>query len=372
MTKYYFPILLTLLFVSIGCKKKKQETDCTDSPPFDRKEMISHLTTQYIIPAYSDYKTKAKSLKDKTKAFTTVTSIDNLLACQQTWRELAESWQNVAFLEFGPAENIGLRSQTNIYPTDTNKINSNISNSNYNIALPSNYVAKGIQALDYLFFLPNRTSSDIVQYYSNSTNGKQYLESLTNELYSNASTVFSDWENSATAFINNTSDNAQGSAVSNIVNALSAHYETYVRKGKVGIPVGIFNGFSQTPMPAHSEAYYSGHSVTLLVQEMKAIKQFMNGETFTDQVNGLGLDDYMKYTEAKKDDLELSKAINNQISQIIAEANSLDSPLSEIVNSKPTESKALYQSMQKLVPLIKVDLTSALGVLITYQDNDGD
>jgi hypothetical protein len=31
-----------------------------------------------------------------------------------------------------------------------------------------------------------------------------------------------------------------------------------------------------------------------------------------------------------------------------------------------------YEELQKLVPFIKVDMTSGLGVLITYQDNDGD
>ena len=43
----------------------------------------------------------------------------------------------------------------------------------------------------------------------------------------------------------------------------------------------------------------------------------------------------------------------------------------DIIYNKPMVQET-YQELQKLVPLIKVDMTSALGVLITYQDNDGD
>ena len=39
-------------------------------------------------------------------------------------------------------------------------------------------------------------------------------------------------------------------AISNIINALCLHYEFYVRRGKVGLPIGVFNGFShQEPRP---------------------------------------------------------------------------------------------------------------------------
>lgn len=370
MKSYYFPLLLILLSISTSCKKKDLETE--SNTPFDRKEMVSQMTTQYIIPAYSDYKTKTASLDSKVGKFAMNPTLENFIDCQEAWKETAKSWQKIAFLEFGPAENIGLRSQTNIYPVDTTKINDNISTSNYNLDLPANYVAKGLQALDYLLYLPNKTNQDIVQYYVNSQNAISYLNAITNLLSNQALTVFNEWEDIATEFINNTSNNAQGSAVSNIVNALSAHYETYIRKGKVGIPVGIFNGFSQNPMPQHTEAYYSEYSIELLIESITAIDYFINGKSFNGNSIGLGLDDYILYTEAKKDNIALSTVINNRIASIQTAIDKLELPLSEAVIINTSESKAIYQSMQKLVPLIKVDLTSALGVLITYQDNDGD
>ena len=68
----------------------------------------------------------------------------------------------------------------------------------------------------------------------------------------------------------------------------------------------------------------------------------------------------------------LSIATNNQFQLIKDNLSQLNDPLSnEILTNKVNVSNA-YENMQQLVPLIKVDMTSALGVLITYQDNDGD
>jgi predicted lipoprotein len=70
--------------------------------------------------------------------------------------------------------------------------------------------------------------------------------------------------------------------------------------------------------------------------------------------------------------MQLSKVIDNQIVTILEELNNYNNPLSdEIINNKDDLLNS-YEELQKLVPFIKVDMTSGLGVLITYQDNDGD
>jgi hypothetical protein len=69
---------------------------------------------------------------------------------------------------------------------------------------------------------------------------------------------------------------------------------------------------------------------------------------------------------------DLSTLIENQINTIISNLNGLNDPLSNEVLVNSQEVSGVYQSMQMLVPSIKVEMTSALGVLITYQDSDGD
>ena len=83
-------------------------------------------------------------------------------------------------------------------------------------------------------------------------------------------------------------------------------------------------------------------------------------------------DDYMNFVNAEYNSESLSNVINNKFNEISNGLNSLNDPLSNEVTINKTGVQEVYQELQQLVPFIKVDMTSALGVLITYQDNDGD
>ena len=56
----------------------------------------------------------------------------------------------------------------------------------------------------------------------------------------------------------------------------------------------------------------------------------------------------------------------------MTDLGSLNDPLSNEVTTNVSGVATTYQSMQFLVPTIKVDMCAALGVLVTYQDSDGD
>jgi predicted lipoprotein len=362
--------ILVFLILAVQCKEKPTE----NSPEkYDTKAMVTNVATNYIIPAYSNYKDETVTLLDLMNAFTSSPSELNLTNCQNQWKETALAWQNVAMLEFGPAEGMSLKAQTNIFPVDTTLIKSNIASNTYNLQLPSNFDAKGLQSLDYLLFLPAMTHAEIVTYYINTTNAKIYLTSVATELNTNATSVFNDWNTTyKTSFINTIESNAVGTSVSNMINALSLHFEAFVRKGKVGIPLGIFNGISQQTMPGHVEGLYSGNSIDLAVQTMQSIKDYLNGKTFNSSTNGEGLSDYLDFVKAQNNGQNLSVVIDDKIDLISTNLNALSPTINDAIINNNTAVHTVYQSMQQLVPLIKIDMTSNLGVLISYQDSDGD
>ena len=364
-------IFIMVALLGESCKKKPKPT----SPEsYNKKEMLTNVVTNYIIPAYDDYQSKVESLHLLLLDFVNLPTEVKLNTCRGQWKEVALAWQNIAMFEFGPASNISFKAQTNIYPTDTALIQNSISLGTYDLQLPSNFKAKGIQAIDYLLFLPNKTDVEIVNYYLNNTNAKDYLTSVSQELKTNALNIYSEWSTSyQTTFINNSESNASGSSVSNLLNALSLHYETYTRKGKVGIPLGVFNGISQQALPHLVEATYSDFSKELLIQQMKALKKVIKGTHFSSQINGDGFDDYLDHVKAQYNGENLSMQIISKIDAIIAEVENLNGTLKEeIINNQSQLKNGLYTLMQQLVPLIKVEMTSALGVQITYQDTDGD
>jgi predicted lipoprotein len=370
MNKFIIGSLVLFLGLAVQCKEKPSDNS---TEKYDTKVMTTNVATNYIVPAYSNYTSETALLLDLVNTFSSSSSESNLTACQNQWKVTALAWQNVAMLEFGPAEGMSLKSQTNIFPVDTALIKSHITSNSYDLQLPSNFDAKGLQSLDYLLFLPSMTEAEIVAYYTSTPNAKIYLNSVTAELKTNAETVYNTW-NSAykTTFINNIESNAIGTSVSDMMNALSLHFEAFVRKGKIGVPLGIFNGISQQTMPGHVEGLYSGYSVDLALQSIKAIKDYINGKTFSSTTNGEGLSNYLDFVKAQNNSQNLSVVIDDKLEIITTNLNALSTTVNDAINSNNAAVHTVYQSMQQLVPLIKVEMNSNLGVLISYQDSDGD
>ena len=339
---------------------------------FQRTEMLQNLCDNYIIPAYNNFNTQTSNLKNSTTTFSNERTVENLVAMKNQWREALLVWQDVSFLDFGPSEFVVLKNQVNLFPVDTALIKNNIAFGDYNLDYSSNNVAKGFQALDFLLNQPNYTDEDLVNYFVNDDDATAYLSDITSNLEVNSQAVVDSWSTYRTTFIDNSTSTAAGSSVSNLVNGLCSYYETYIRKGKIGLPLGIFNGFSQQEMPELVECYFYQQSLPFAHRAVESMKKYINGQSYENGTEGLGLDDYMDHVNATSGNLNLSADINNQIDEILSGLLNINDPLSNEIMTNKDGVTTCYSKLQELVPLMKIDMTSALGVLITYQDNDGD
>ena len=139
--KFYNIIFLgltTLTLVATKCK----DPETPEVENYDKVTMLTNIANNYIQPAYSNFSTQANTLKNNVSTFTNTPNTTNLETCQNQWKMTCLAWQDVAMLEFGPANSLSLRSQTNIFPVDTTLINSNITSNTYNLQTPSNFDAK--------------------------------------------------------------------------------------------------------------------------------------------------------------------------------------------------------------------------------------
>ncbi|HLU84433.1 MAG TPA: imelysin family protein [Vicingaceae bacterium] len=367
-------VILALLLIA-GCSKDDKKDNNTTDPveEYDREVMLTNYADAYILPAYSAYTSGIDSLKAAAINFNSTLNVTSLNQLRIKWENALLLWQDVGFLEFGPAQNISLRSQTNVYPIDTVLVTNNIAAGSYNLQLASNFDAKGLQAVEYLINGTGNNDNDIVTYFSNTTNASTYLIDVITDLETNANYVNNEWISTYRSnFIANSASNAQGSSVSDIVNAISLHYETFIRKGKIGLPAGVFNGFSQLPMPEHVEAYHYEQSLPFVYRSLVSLQKFIKGEHYASSVNGEGLEDYLNFVRAQSGGQPLSTLINNQFINISGELANINDPLSNEVVNNNQGVRDVYQQMQQMVPFIKVETANALDVMITYQDNDGD
>lgn len=367
-----FKFLYVLLVFSLLATKCKDKNNVQSVDNFDRETLLTEVTINYIIPAYENYQAKTAILESDIKTFGNNLIETNLESCRASYILARTAWQEVAMLEFGPAANIGLRSQSNLYPVDTSIVQNNISANTWDLASVSNYKAKGFEAIDYLLYKSNLSNSELINYFANNTSAFNYLIEVAEDINSNASIVNNDWSDYQTEFIADNTDNAIGSSISDLLNSLSLHFETFIRKGKVGIPLGIFSGITQTTLPNNVEGNYSNQSLAFLKQSILNTKYLFFGYSNNGSNNFQGFDDYLDHINYQYGNDKLSLAIENNLNEIESKIDALENSLKNNLDNNYDDVKALYNLLQQTVPLIKVEATSALGVLVSYQDNDGD
>jgi predicted lipoprotein len=145
-----------------------------------------------------------------------------------------------------------------------------------------------------------------------------------------------------------------------MVNAMILHYERFLRDGKIGIPAGVRS--AGVPRPTATEAYHGGYSAELAVANLQEFKSLFTGG------GGSGLDDYLDFMESQ----DLASDISTGMDQAITDAQALTDPLSENIENDNESVITVFTSLQEILVLLKVDMTSILGITINYQDNDGD
>jgi uncharacterized protein len=96
-------------------------------------------------------------------------------------------------------------------------------------------------------------------------------------------------------------------------------------------------------------------------------------QTLFNGKSGMGLDDYLIALNLKSsDNLSLESKINKQFLTVITSINYLSEPFDkELINNNPAVEK-VWTECKLLLVLLKVDLTSSLGITITLNDTDGD
>lgn len=362
-----------LLILLLGACKKNPDVEKNDGNGMDRKEVLTHYADSVIIPGYAGFKTHFDRMINAGESFVSDPTINALSSFRTEWANAYIQWQKVELLDFGPAEYYTLRNFYNIYPADTAGMVANYSNTNANLDVPASYSQQGFPALDYLI---NGVASDdaaIVSYYKGDGKRGAYIQRLLDRMTSLLGSVMSEWNGSyRNTFIEKTGLDIS-SSTSKMVNGIVLHYERYIRSGKVGIPSGVMlNGVIA---PEKVEAFYKKDiSLALAQSAHDAYISFFNGKTSGSDKEGPSLKSYLDALDAKdpQSGKLLSQLINEQFNIVRSGMNSLKPSFYEQINTDNEAMKMVFTDMQAAVRMLKVDMTSAMSITITYTDNDGD
>jgi uncharacterized protein len=363
-------MLATLLLFFIACKPSKESKD-DNLMLFDKEAMLKHYSLNLILSAYNQCSIQLSKLQQSIVSYKAAPTASAFLAIRAAFDTAYVSYQHCALYEFGPAETIQLRLNMNVFPTDTVQIKNNISNGTYDLNAANNLDAKGFPALDYLLFLKGSNLQSSFNAFANDNLAEkrlQYLERAAQDMQVKITFVNGEWRSNYKNTFNASLDASIGSALGNLINQLNYELEQ-VKNLKLGIPLGKKTlGVVQ---PHLSEALYSERSIALLKANLANIENVYYGKNQSG-ADGLGIDDYIIALNSQYNGSTLSNAIRNQLNAVNTQLATLQSPIALAVVNENAKVNNLYIEIQKLVVLLKSDLPSALGVVITYQDGDGD
>lgn len=355
MKRITFLLFSGLLLLTSACGPDNATPEENPTPVnFDRRAMLTNWSEEVITPAYRNIYSELGLLDFARDNYMVEPSAEHFAALKLAFDNVYLKWQGLSPFLFGKAEEIRLRGRMNTYPTNESLIEENINDPfSVNFDLPSQTAAQGLPALDYLLYGPEAATRFTDEKY------RLYLSLLIDQMISLTHNAYMDWEASTEAFVQNDGNSATAS-IDRMVNDYIFHYEKFLRAGKVGIPAGVF---SDTPLPDRTEAHYSGNSKALYLAALAASKAFFSEH---------GLAQYLDALNVMRDGELLSTKINNQFSAIEGAAQPVGLDFAEQILTDNSKMLRLYDEMQRLVVLLKVDMLQALSINVDYVDADGD
>ena len=358
--------LTVLLFISCG---EDDPISVSNTDTYNRAAMLTNWADNIIIPAYTDYGAKLASLKTATTTFTATQNQANLTSLRAEYFEAYKTWQYVVlFSNVGKALELNVERWVNVYPTNAATIETNITNGSTDLTLSSTNTQQGFPALDYLLYGVGADDTAIIAKY-NTANYRTYLSAVVDRLIALNTPVLNDWNNGYRNTFVASSGNTIGSSVNVMVNDYIFNYEKYFRIYKLGGPLAIFGG---SVRPQDVEAYYGKQSRELCLVALDAIEDFFSGKHYSSVTEGESFKNYLTHLDTQKDGVALAPVMLAQMESARTKINLLNSDFAAQLNSDTAPANTAYTEMQRLVPMLKIDMMSAFNIRFDYIDQDGD
>ncbi|GAA4398930.1 hypothetical protein GCM10023187_10080 [Nibrella viscosa] len=361
---------LMLLVLSGGISACSQPGETVNTGRnFDRKAMLQQYADNLIRPAYADLQAKVNALNTAATIFAGAPTAANLTAVQTTWTDAYTAWQYANAYNFGPAGEEGIRKglieEIGTFPTTTSKVEATIAANNANFN-DFNRDARGLPAVEYLIFNSEGSNAQILTSFQ-LANRRNFLTAATADIKRRVDEVVAGWNTYTNSFVSRNGTDA-GSATSELYNEFIRSYES-IKNFKVALPLGKRPGQTAAE-PARAEGYYSGQSLLFIKNHLTAIENIWYGRS-RDGKAGVGFKEYLENVEGGQ---ALVASTEAQLGNVRKALNALPEtvPLSQQIRTNPAAVENVLNECQKLTRFFKSDMSSLLGIAITFASGDGD
>lgn len=375
----HFSLYLLIVCCIFSCSN---DDVVTPVDTFDRTTLLESQLQKVILPRLDKTKESVDKLQTDVSAFVQNPTISNLQIARVQWIEAYKQWITISFLDFGPGdgsfgtitENIGtfpvrVQSGTSEAGATLKGIETLIAEGDYSL---NNFFrdTRGFIGLEYLLFSENEAS--IVAKFTTDSQfeiRKQYTNAVVNDIKNRISALYSEWNGSyKTTFLASKGTDV-GSSTSLLYNAFLKNFEQ-LKNFKVGVPSGLRAGQTKIE-PEKVEGFYCGSSTEFAKIHFESIKSIYRGYD-SDSTNSIGFIHYLRSISGGEALIQSTVSQMNAIDGVLVQLSASSTPLSQKIQSQNPLVSSLFTELSKLTRFIKSDMSSLMGISITFSSGDGD
>jgi len=362
-------LILAALISTLACNTSDPVEEKPDLG-FDRSKMLENMAKTLIRPAFAAFSADVVALDASAQVFYSAPTPANLEALRQKWLTAVRTWPYANTYNFGPAGEEGLRlglyEEVGKFPAGEETIEQAIAAGQWDLS-DANRNARGLYAVEYLIFGKNMDAQQIADGFVQSPKRAQYLAALCADIKNRVSAVATGWQTYEANFIADAGTSA-GSSSALLYNELVRCFNQ-LKNHKLALPLGRYSGFPIIA-PEKVEAYYSGISLQLIEIQITAMENLWYGRS-REGVDGMGFREYLADVVGGPELIAQTEAQFANIRTALA-AVPQTPPMSVQVKSAPAPLEALHDALREHTRFFKSNMSSLLGIAITFENSDGD
>jgi predicted lipoprotein len=332
--------------------------------------LLENWSTGLIVPLYAEFEARSQALATSLDALCAAPAQPALDAARLSWSDARVPLKRAEVFKFGPYSRpeYDIGPEIDSWPARPEDVEELLASADpvdpARLSVAGVY-RKGMPVIEYLLYPPE---ADPVTQLADARRC-EYLESVGVELVTRANEIHMAWAPEGGDFAGQLSGAGRTStafrslrdAFSEVVNRMGFTVEN-IRRDKLGAPLGATVG--GRPQPQVAESRFSGRSITDILDNLSGLEVLYFGDPSR---NVTGLNTYAAERGRNFDD---QFAAGLAASRAALEA--IDVPLTEAVTSEPERVQAASDRLGELQSLLQVDLIGALGLTLSFNDNDGD
>ena len=330
-----------------------------------RKEVLRSLTAKVILPGYEAVAQAMAQMEQAVDALCWDAGGPALEAAQDDWRAARQAWLRTESYRFGPAMDRRSASLVDWWPIDTAKVDRNLeSGEPFTKERVSEFLAatqRGLGAAEYLLFgIGSANLSDAQE------DGPRcsYLRSVVGVAAQEAAGILTDWQGSGdgkpyAGYFDGSASLAllDSEAEAEVVRTLVFQVRS-IANMRLGAALGIDGEADASAIPAGD----ANNSREDLLSQLEGIAAVYRGGD-----SGLGVSARVASVSSETDARMMAA-----IDETVVAARNLDGSVIELLESDPSQVKAVYDSMKGLQLVLNTEVVSVLGVSVGFADTDGD